>query len=78
MTYPLFIFLPEYLISRGADFGETSAYTTWRNFAITKVCSVPGPLIAGALSRVKVIGQKYTMVIGALISSKFKSRRVSW
>jgi hypothetical protein len=71
LAYPLFyIFLPEYLASRGADFGEPSPYITWRNYAITNVMGIPGPIIACYLCRTRLLGRKYTMVIGGVISSK--------
>lgn len=71
LAYPLFyIFLPDYLSSRGASLGETSTYLTWRNYAITNACGIPGPVIAGYLSRTKLFGRKYTMVIGGVISCK--------
>lgn len=71
LAYPLFyIFLPEYLSSRGADLGEASAYITWRNYAITNVLGIPGPVIAAVLCRMRILGRKYTMAIGGVISSK--------
>lgn len=71
LAYPLFyIFLPEYLASRGADFGNGSAYTTWRNYAITNAVSIVGPVIASFLCRTRLLGRRYTMVIGGLISSQ--------
>jgi hypothetical protein len=71
LAYPLFfIFLPDYIASRGADFGEDSAYVTWRDYAITNALAIPGPLIAGCLCRTRLLGRKYTMVIGALLASK--------
>lgn len=75
LAYPLFyIFLPDYLSSRGAQFGTPSVYTTWRDYAITNACAVPGPVIAGLLSRTKLLGRKYTMAIGGLVASKSMCR----
>ena len=71
LAYPLFyIFLPEYLASRGADLGEASTYITWRNYTITNVPGIPGPIIAGFLCRTRLLGRKYTMTLGGLLSSK--------
>lgn len=71
LAYPLFyIFLPDYLSSRGADFGETSAYITWRDYAITNTLAIPGPIIAGYLCRTRLLGRRYTMAIGGVISSE--------
>jgi hypothetical protein len=71
LAYPLFfIFLPDYISSRGADFGEESSDITWRNYAITNALAIPGPLIAGCLCRTRLLGRRYTMVIGALLASE--------
>ena len=76
LAYPLFyVFLPEYLASRGAEFGVTSAYVTWRNYVIAQVCAIFGPLLAGYMCSFKALGRKYTMVIGALITSKCQLQR---
>jgi hypothetical protein len=73
MAYPLFyIFLSDYFKGRGADFGDGPAYINWRNYAITNACTIPGPIIAGYLCRTKLLGRKYTMLIGGKFSSKDK------
>lgn len=70
LAYPLFnVFLPTYLASRGAKFGKNSPYITWRNYALVNFCSIFGPLIGGVLASTR-LGRKYTMVIGALLTSK--------
>ncbi|EXJ92970.1 hypothetical protein A1O3_01526 [Capronia epimyces CBS 606.96] len=72
LGYPLFyVFLPEYLASRGAEFGQTSTYITWRNYVLAQFSSVFGPVLAGYMCKVPVIGRKYTMAIGAVISMVF-------
>jgi hypothetical protein len=74
LAYPLYyMFLPSYLASRGAEFGQDSAFITWRNYTITQLCAIPGPILAGWLSTFPRIGRKYTMVIGALATSEFSS-----
>lgn len=71
LAYPLYnVFLPTYLASRGASFGVSSQYVTWRNYAIVNVCGIFGPVLAGGLCDVKALGRKWTMVIGALVTSK--------
>lgn len=71
MAYPLFYyFLPEYLESRGANFGDGSAYITWRDYTITNLLAIPGPIIAGVLCQTRLLGRKYTLTIGGLLSSK--------
>ncbi len=72
LAYPLFnVFLPYYLQSRGVSFGVTSAYETWRNYALVQVCGIFGPILGGYMSNVRVLGRRYTMVIGALLTSEW-------
>lgn len=48
LAYPLYnVFLPSYLASRGASFGQIKASITWRNYAIVNVCGIFGPVLAG-------------------------------
>ncbi|KAG4255883.1 hypothetical protein FPRO04_11524 [Fusarium proliferatum] len=70
LAYPLFyVFLPSYLASRGAVFNR-SKFEIWRNYALTNISGIPGPVVAGFMCNTK-LGRKYTMVIGALISMAF-------
>ncbi len=70
LAYPLFqVFLPTYLASRGAKFGVLSNFITWRNYAFVNVSSIFGPVLAGFLARTR-LGRRYTMVVGALFTSK--------
>jgi len=72
LAYPLFyVFLPEFLASRGAQTGEDSPYYTWRNYMITNTVGIFGPVAAGFLCNWKYLGRRYTMVIGALTSMAF-------
>jgi hypothetical protein len=42
LAYPLFyVFLNNYLASRGADFGDISTYDTWRNYALVNISGIP-------------------------------------
>lgn len=73
LAYPLFqVFLPTYLASRGAEFGQLSPDITWRNYALANICSIFGPLVAGCMAAT-VLGRRYTMVIGALLTSELPS-----
>ncbi|KAI8311995.1 MFS siderochrome iron transporter 1 [Colletotrichum sp. SAR11_59] len=68
LAYPLFyVFLPSYLSTRVPDAEETP-YETWRNFTLTNISGVPGPILAGILANIPKVGRKHTMVIGAIIS----------
>ncbi|KAK7707114.1 Filamentous Growth Regulator [Diaporthe eres] len=71
LVYPLFyVFLPTYLETRGADFEETT-YETWRNYALVNVSSIFGPMLAGWMCDQPLLGRRYTMVIGALMTMCF-------
>jgi hypothetical protein len=65
-----YVFLPDYLASREAAAGVTSNYITWRNYAVTNVCAIPGPILAGFMCENKFLGRKYTMALGAISTSK--------
>jgi MFS family permease len=65
-----YVYLPEYLASRNASAGETSTYLTWRNYAITNLCAIPGPIIAAFMSELPILGRRGTMAIGAFITSE--------
>jgi hypothetical protein len=66
-----YVYLPEYLASRGASAGETSPDITWRNYAITNLCAVPGPIIASYMCEMRIFGRKGTMAVGAFMTSGF-------
>ncbi|KAI7776893.1 hypothetical protein LA080_004320 [Diaporthe eres] len=71
LVYPLFyVFLPTYLETRGANFEETT-YETWRNYALVNVSSIFGPMLAGWMCDLPLLGRRYTMVIGALMTMCF-------
>lgn len=69
MVTPLYsVFLPFYLASRGADVGDSSNYTTWRDYAINQVAGIIGPLVAAGLVETKAVGRRGTLAIGALVT----------
>jgi hypothetical protein len=57
----------QYLEARGADF-ERTKFETWRNYALSNVSSIFGPMLAGLMCNTKLLGRKYTMSIGAVIT----------
>ncbi|KAE8155235.1 major facilitator superfamily domain-containing protein [Aspergillus avenaceus] len=64
MGYTLFnAFLPQYL---GAN---SSTYETYRNYAITAVCGIPGPFLSWAMVDIPYIGRKGTMAISTCITA---------
>jgi Major Facilitator Superfamily len=73
LAYPLYnVFLPTYLQTRGAKFGAGGSYITWRNYAITNVSGIFGPVLAGYMCASKFFwGRRGTMIIGALLTMIF-------
>ncbi|KAK4198109.1 major facilitator superfamily domain-containing protein [Triangularia verruculosa] len=71
LAYPLFyVFLPSYLEARGAKL-DLPQFDIWRNYALTNVSSIFGPLLAGWLCNLPLLGRRYTMLIGAIITALF-------
>lgn len=71
LAYPLYnVFLPAYLSSRGAAFGQPSPYITWRNYTLVNFSGIWGPVLAGFMCHTR-LGRKYTMVAGALVTMAF-------
>ena len=64
LAYPLYnVFLPDYLSSRGAQLGGLSQSDQWRDYAISNLCSIPSPILAGFMCRSKFFwGRRGTMV----------------
>lgn len=64
LAYPLYnVFLPTYIMTRGAALGGLTPYESWRNYAVANVCSIPGPIVAGLMCRSKWFwGRRGTMV----------------
>ncbi|KAI1375980.1 MFS general substrate transporter [Hypoxylon crocopeplum] len=71
LAYPLFyVFLSSYLASRGAYEG-VGTFETWRNYTLTNISGIFGPVLAAWMCNIKILGRKYTMAIGALITMAF-------
>ena len=69
MVSPLYsVFLPYYLKSRGADVGDDSNYTIWRNYAVNQVAGLIGPCIAAVLVETRFVGRRGALAIGAAIT----------
>lgn len=58
------------LSSRLLDY-QPSFTETWRDYTITNICAIFGPLIAAGLAEVSFLGRRYTMAIGAVITAIF-------
>lgn len=46
-------------------------YETWRDYTIVNFCAIFGPLVAGWLAEIKILGRRYTMAIGAIVTMAF-------
>ncbi|KAH0582368.1 hypothetical protein H2248_010313 [Termitomyces sp. 'cryptogamus'] len=80
LAFPLYnAFVPFYLATRGADFGDGSLYITYRNQVILSVIGVPGALLAGYMVEMPILGRRGTLAIstaltGALILASTTAR----
>ena len=59
-----------YLANRGLEFNR-STFEIWRNYALTNVSGIFGPVFGGFMCNTKLLGRKYTMVIGSLLTMAF-------
>lgn len=48
-----------------------STYDTWRNYALTNVSGIFGPVLAAWLCERPALGRRYTMSVGALATMAF-------
>ncbi|KAK7050280.1 putative MFS-type transporter PB1E7.08c [Favolaschia claudopus] len=69
LAFPLyFAFIPYYLSTRGATFGDGSMYITYRNTAIMYATSLPAGPLAGYLVELPLLGRKGTLAISAALA----------
>ncbi|KAK7059872.1 putative MFS-type transporter PB1E7.08c [Favolaschia claudopus] len=61
-------FVPYYLSTRGATFGDGSTYITYRNTAIMYAASVPAGPLTGYLVEVPLLGRRGTLAISAALA----------
>ncbi|TFK89694.1 MFS general substrate transporter [Polyporus arcularius HHB13444] len=72
LAFPLYNgFLTFFLALRGAHFGDSSLYITYRNQVIVSVIGVPGALLAGWMVELPYLGRKGTLAISTLITGVF-------
>jgi len=64
-------FLPEYLARHGAQAGDASINTTYRNNFIIIVCSLPGTLAGGWLVGLRHVGRKGTLGGSLILAAVF-------
>ncbi|WRT69887.1 uncharacterized protein IL334_006878 [Kwoniella shivajii] len=72
LAFPLYnAFIPFTLAHKGAEFGDSSTYITYRNSCIIAVLGVPGAVLGGVLVEVKWIGRKGTLSLSTLLTGIF-------
>ncbi|KAH7883309.1 MFS general substrate transporter [Phlebopus sp. FC_14] len=72
LAFPLYSsFVTYYLATRGADFGDSSVYITYRNQVILSVIGVPGALLAGYLVERPHVGRRGTLSIFTILTGIF-------
>ncbi|KAK6345525.1 hypothetical protein TWF718_007438 [Orbilia javanica] len=72
LAFPLYnAFLPFLLTNRGAELGEDSLSTTYRNYVIIGVCGIPGSLLATAAVELPRLGRKGAMCIATALTGIF-------
>ncbi|KAJ8591671.1 MFS general substrate transporter [Rhizopogon salebrosus TDB-379] len=72
LAFPLYnSFVTYFLATRGADFGDSSTYITYRNQVILSVIGVPGALMAGYFVELPLLGRKGTLAIFTILTGVF-------
>ncbi|KAI0632309.1 MFS general substrate transporter [Trametes polyzona] len=72
LAFPLYNgFIPLFLATRGADFGDGSINITYRNQVILSVVGLPGALIAGWMVDLPYLGRKGTLATSTIITGVF-------
>ena len=72
LAFPLYnAFLPYIQATKGADFGDSSTYITYRNFTIIAVLGIPGALLGGALVQVPRFGRKGALACSTALTGVF-------
>ena len=72
LGYPLYnAFLPYIQTTRGASFGDSSTYITYRNQLIIAVLGVPGALIGGALVEIPRFGRRGALSVSTVMTGVF-------
>lgn len=71
-SFPLYnAFLPYIQQLRGASFGDTSTYITYRNTLIIASLGVPGCIIGGILVETPRMGRKGTLALSTVLTGVF-------
>ncbi|KLO95346.1 related to synaptic vesicle transporter SV2 (major facilitator superfamily) [Fusarium fujikuroi] len=72
IAYPLYtIFLPYYLAAHGANFGETSNYITYRDWTVSSIVGIFGPVLSTILVSSRFFKSKRSMLLTGIICAAF-------
>jgi len=72
LAFPLYnAFLPYYLATRGAKFGDGSTYITYRNEVILSVLGVPGAIVGGWMVDLRGVGRKGALASSTILTGVF-------
>lgn len=72
LAFPLYnSFVTYFLATRGANFGDSSTYITYRNQVILSVIGVPGALMAGYFVELPYLGRRGTLAIFTILTGVF-------
>ncbi|KAF4995955.1 hypothetical protein FGRMN_4810 [Fusarium graminum] len=72
IAYPLYtIFLPYYLAANGANFGQQSNYTTYRDSTISSIVGIFGPILSTFLVSSKWFKSRRSMLLTGVICAAF-------
>ena len=64
-------FIPYTLRIRGAELGDASTYTVYRNSCIIAVLGIPGSLLGGLFVELKLFGRKGALSLSTVLTGVF-------
>ncbi|KAI0819257.1 MFS general substrate transporter [Trametes gibbosa] len=64
-------YIPFFLATRGADFGDGSVYITYRNQVILSVVGIPGAFLAGWMVELRYFGRNGTLALSTILTGAF-------
>lgn len=72
LRYPVYtVFLPYYLEAHGATLGDGSTYQTYRDWSISSVVGIWGPILSAFVVQVPFLGRRRSMTLTACACAAF-------
>ncbi|KAL6702384.1 hypothetical protein ACN47E_002350 [Coniothyrium glycines] len=72
IAYPIYtLFLPVYLAKNGARLGNGSTYQTYRDYSISSVVGIFGPILSSVLVNFSILGRRRSMALTAVCAAAF-------